>query len=329
MTDYRLKPNRRAYFNALYVSTLEHRVHPGLVYIHLTGLVRLHRLDEEDALWLAFLNGITQNPITTWRMFEHLPECTYSETRIVAFAEWFNAEWATLAFDTDRLKNKRLTVNAIEGYVRLVKEAGSQRALFEGKTYAEAYNTISAGVPGFGRLSTFSYLEYVHLLGLGPASDDLFFGDREGSRSHRNGMLFLHGLDELVWDKRLPNGCTGRYRDLPGMARQMAARADQILLDFKHPDAGYNTFESCLCAFKNSFFARRYPGVYADMGWDRVTWYREHGLEEVTRPFVEMREEHLPDWLRIETEARPLPRPERARMFAETGVPFRAQHFLA
>lgn len=332
MIDYREKPNRAAYFNGLYSMHLKHWVHPGLVYIYLPGLVKLHRLDEEDALWLAFLNGITQNPITTWRMFEQLPTCPAPGSSLISdpgdFTEWFNENWATLAFDTDRQKNKRLTLDAIRGYVRLVTEAGSQRALYAGKTYQQAWATAER-IPSFGRLSAFSYLEYVHLLGLGPASDDLFFGDKEGSRSHRNGMLFLHGQDHLVWDKRLPNGCTGKYRDLPGMAQQMAARADQILLDFKHPDAGYNTFESALCAFKNSFFARRYPGVYADMGWDRIQWYLNHNIVEGVDQFIEMREEHLPQWLRIETETKPMPRPERARQFPDTGVPFRAQHFLA
>lgn len=328
MTDYREKANRAAYFNALYAMTLEHRVHPGLVYVYLPGLVKLHRLDEEDTLWLAFLNGITQNPITTWRMFQELESCPRPGGACGAFADWFNAEWPTLAFDTDRQKNKRLTLDAIEGYAALVQAAGSQRALYAGKSYQEAYAT-AVSVPSFGRLSAFSYLEYVHLLGYGPGSDDLFFGDREGSRSHRNGMLFLHGQDHLVWDKRLPNGITGRYKNLPEMAKQMAARADQILLDFKHPDAGYNTFESALCAFKNSFFGRRYPGVYADMGWDRIQWYEDRGTEYGTQTFRDLREEHLPDWLRIETEAKPTPRPERGKQFPETGTPYRAQHFLA
>lgn len=337
MTDYRDKTNRKAYFTGLYAMHLQHRVHPGLVYIYLPGLVKLHRLDAEDTLWLAFLNGITQNPITTWRMFQELPTCPPPGSSLISdpgdFTEWFNSEWATLAFDTDRQKNKRLTLAAIRGYVQLVAEAGSQQALYAGKTYTEAWQTAER-IPSFGRLSAFSYLEYVHLLGYGPGSDDLFFGDREGSRSHRNGMLFLHGFDELVWDKRLPNGCTGKYKDLPGMAASMTIQSDRFLDGLRAdqpdlPDVGYNTYESALCAFKNSFFGRRYPGVYADMGFDRIQWYEERGTEYGTSVFREMREESLPDWLRIETENKPLPRAERAKQFPETGVPYRAQHFLA
>lgn len=333
MTDYRLKDNRRAYFESLYSMHLQHRVHPGLVYIYLPGLVKLHRLDPEDTLWLAFLNGITQNPITTMRMFQELPTCPRPGDDLTAFTAWFNEEWAALAFDTDRQKNKRLTLDAIKGYAALVEEAGSQRALYAEKSYKDAWDTAER-IPSFGRLSAFSYLEYVHLLGYGPGADDLFFEDKEGSRSHRNGMLFLHGFDDLVWDKRLPNGITGKYKDLPGMAKSMMIQSDRFLDGLRKerpdlPDVGYNTYESALCAFKNSFFGRRYPGVYADMGWDRIKWYEDRGMSDGTRDFRDMREEHLPDWLRIEVEVKPVERSVRAKQFPETGVPFRAEHFLA
>ena len=330
--DYRLRQNRQAYFDGLYAMTLEHRVSPGLVYLYLPGLVQRLRLDEEDSLWLAFLNGVTQNPITTLRLFRELPRCPRPGQDLAAFSTWFNDEWANLAFDTDRLKNKRLTLDAITSYAELVEAAGGRQAdLWAGKTYGQAWS-LAANIRSFGRLSAFSFLEYVHLLGLGPEADDLFFSDLEGSRSHRNGMLLLHGHDELVWDRRMPNGCTGRYKDLAGMAGRMAYQADAYLSRLSQnqpelPDVGYNTFESALCAFKNSFFGRRYPGVYADMAWDRIVWYRERGLAEVTEPFALMRQE-LPDWLRLETEDRPEERSRRARQFAETGLPYRASHFL-
>lgn len=332
MTDYRLRENRPTYFNGLYATHLRYRVHPGLVYFYLPGLVKRLGLDEEGALWLALLNGITQNPITTLRMFQQLDHCPEPGEDLSAFDAWFNEEWARLSFDTDRQKNKRLTLDAIRSYAALADAAGSQMNLYAVRSYREAWE-VAGRVVSFGRLSAFSYLEYVHLLGLGPESDDLFFGDLQGSRSHRNGMFFLHGHDHLVWDKRMPNGCSGRYRDLPGIAAEMSRHSDTFLEGFRAarpdlPDVGYNTYESALCAFKNSFFGRRYPGVYADMGWDRIAWYQERGMEEVTRPFQEMRAEVLPDWLRIETEDRPVARPVRAKMFQETGMPFRGEHFL-
>ncbi len=332
MTDYRLKPNRQAYFDGLYAMTLEHRVSPGLVYLYLPGLVRQMRLVDEDQAWLAFLNGVTQNPITTMRLFQQLPRCPRPGQDLTAFKDWFDGQWPLLAFDTDRLKNKRLTLDAITSYAELVEAAGGQVKLYAGKTYQQAWS-LASNIRSFGRLSAFSYLEYMNLLGLAPAADDLFFGDLEGSRSHRNGMLLLHGLDHLVWDKRMPNGCTGRYKDLASMAAQMTAQADAYLARLGQerpelPDVGNNTCESALCAFKNSFFARRYPGVYADMGWDRIAWYQERGLTDLVKPFIQMREE-LPDWLRLETEDKPGERSRRARLFAETGAPYRASNFLA
>jgi len=331
--DYRLKPNRMEYFTKLYAMTLQQKVSPGLVYLYLPELVKRMRLDEEEALWLAFINGITQNPITTLRISDQLPGPRDGwEPMLSTFEEWFNENWATLSFDTDRQKNKRLTVAAISSYLQLVREAGSQRALYAGKTYEECW-AIASRVASFGRMSAFSYLEYVHLLGFGPDCVDLMFGDKEGSRSHRNGMLMLHGHDELVWDKRANNGCTGNYRNFPGMVQQMNTAAAHILTDFagahpEVPDVGNFTFESALCAFKNGFFGRRYPGVYADMAQERIQWYDSRGLQQHTEIFKTIREDTLPDWLRIETETKPKPVSERAKQFVLTGQPYRGEHFL-
>ena len=40
MKDYRLVPNRREYFEALYRMNLEHGVMPGLVYLYMPELAR-------------------------------------------------------------------------------------------------------------------------------------------------------------------------------------------------------------------------------------------------------------------------------------------------
>ncbi len=331
--DYRLKPNRRAYFDALYRMTLTHKISPGLVYLYLPELIKRMRLNDEEALWFAFINGITQNPITSLRIVEQLPSPSRSwQPLLSTFEEWFNENWATLSFDTDRQKNKRLTLAAISSYLQLVREAGSQSALYAGKTYEECW-VVASQIVSFGRMSAFSYLEYVYLLGFGPDCTSLMFEDKDGSRSHRNGMLMLHGHDELVWDKRANNGCTGNYRNFPGMVAQMNTAAAQILTDFSAahpevPDVGNFTLESLLCQFKNSFFGRRYPGVYSDMAQERIQWYDDRGLQQYTQPFKLIREDNLPDWLRIEAQDDPKDKGPRAKQFMLTGVPYRAEHFL-
>lgn len=341
MTDFRLRENRRHYFSSLYAMNLEHRVMPGLVYLYMPVLSRRLDWDAEDRLWFAFLNGLTQNPITSLVMMEQLPGVPYTAAPgniaapVKAFEDWFNANWDRLQFDTDRRYQKKMTVEAIQSYAAAVAKYGSQVDFLSG-----SYKTLwqkAKGLSSFGRLATFSYLEYVYIMGHGADCDDLLFGDKDGSRSHRNGMLLLHGADHLVWDKRADNGFKGAYKDLPALARQMDEAAAAFLGEFKTAHrgdqfltehAGNFTLESNLCTFKNHFYGRRYPGVYADMAWDRILWAEEHGWGEQAKVFREIREEGLPEWLRQECTRDAKTLRERASLFPETGVPYRAEHFL-
>lgn len=333
MKDYRLKENRLSYFMQYYKMNLEHGTHPGLVYLYMPELKKRLGWDDEQALWFAMLNGLTQNPITSMRMLEVMPTMPQSKLEFNRAHIWFNEDWLNLQFDTDRVKNKRNTMKAIWSYSEMVKAAGSQAALWApGQTYEALWDKAN-GIHSLGRLSTFSYLEYVYLNGFGADCTNLMFDDVSGSKSHRNGMLFLTGLDELVYDKRAGNGFDGKYDNFKGMCAYFDNLAADYIAAFKqdNPDikfAGNFTFESQLCAFKNGFFSRRYPGVYADMAADRIKWYDDRGLSSYTEIFKEIRSDYLPDWLRQECEPKAIPRPVKAKQFAETGVPYRAEHFM-
>lgn len=330
MTDYRLPQNRDAYFSALYKMNLERGVMPGLVYLYMPALAKANRWNAEDKLWFAFLNGLTQNPITSLRMFRRLDECPPAGAPLKGFEAWFNENWETLQFDTDRRYQKKDTLPAIRRYAELVEQHGSQEQMLTG-TYADLWKRVRNEYYSFGRLSSFSYLEYVYIMGFGADCDDLIFSDKSGSKSHRNGMLFLIGKDDLVWDKRLPNGQDGNYNNFKVMCAFLSAGADTYIDAFKAanpavPNVGRFTLESNLCTFKNHFFGRRYPGVYADMAQDRIEWADERGQQEHTAVFKDMREALLPEWLRRECQTN---RPQKpGALFPETGVPYRAEFFL-
>lgn len=331
--DYRLPENRKEYFTALYKVNLEHGVMPGLVYLYMPKLKEIHNWTDEQALWYATLNGFTQSPITSLRMMEQLPEVPTTHAQIDVFETWFNVEWPFLHFDADRLKNKRNTIPGIRSYMNLVKEYGSQTALFDrNATYEELWSRVSR-IYGMGRLSCFSYLEYIKIMGYGTACTDLMLTDKDGSRSHRNGMLFLVGWDDLVYDKRANNGFNGEYDNFKGLCKRLNEGADNFLRQFIEahpsvPDAGYFTFESQCCQFKNGFFGRRYPGVYADMAWDRIKWYDDRNMAHWTEVFKGIRADYIPVWLREECEAKPVKRSVKANQFRETGIPFRAEYFM-
>lgn len=332
MADYRLPENRMEYFTKLYSMNLDNGVMPGLVYLYMPSLANKYNWDAEQKLWFAFLNGMTQNPITSLVMFEQLPVCPPAGAQLLKFDAWFNEFWDTLQFDTDRRYQKKDTVAAIKHYATLVEQHGSQEKMLTGKTYRQLWDIVSQYV-SFGRLSCFSYLEYVYLLGFGADCDDLMFRDKSGSKSHRNGMLLLHGKDELVWDKRADNGFDGNYENFDKMCDWLSGRAAQFLDLYKRQHtyniyAGYFTMESNLCTFKNHFYARRYPGVYADMAWERIVWADEHGHREHTAVFKDIRQQYLPEWLLCEVTKDGKTIAERAALFPETGAPYRGEHFL-
>lgn len=334
MTDYRQPENRREYFSKLYRMNLEHGVMPGLVYLYMPALADRFKWDAEQQLWFAFLNGLTQNPITSLRLFERLPGVPPASAALAGFEAWFNESWESLQFDTDRRYQKKDTVPAIKAYAAVVERYGSQAGMLSNSTYSQLWNLVRNEYLSFGRLGAFSYLEYVHLNGYGADCDDLLFEDKAGSRSHRNGMLFLIGKDELVWDKRLHNGQMGNYSNFKPMCKWLATGADAYLAEFKaeHPGqqhANRFTLESNLCTFKNHFFGRRYPGVYADMAWERIQRADERGLQAHTEVFKEIRAGLLPEWLRMECE-KPNTQGLKTRggFFPDTGVPFRGEYFL-
>ena len=88
--DYRLPENRKEYFTALYKMNLEHGVMPGLVYLYMPELARRYGWDAEQKLWFAFLNGLTQNPITSLRLLTRLPMVPPASAQLTHFNDWFN-----------------------------------------------------------------------------------------------------------------------------------------------------------------------------------------------------------------------------------------------
>jgi hypothetical protein len=326
--DYRLKENRQIYNDKLYLLNLKYGIMPGLVYFYMPRLAALKSWHMEDKLWFAFINGMTQNPLTSMRIYREFPEVPVYPLERERFEEWFNESWAGLQFDTDRRHQKRDTVKAVETYAALVNEFGSQERMFS--DFNHNWKFVRENYYGFGRLSTWSYLEYVMIMGLGTDASAFYFDELDGSRSHRNGALFLFGYDDQVSDKRTPQGKHDKYDNFEKMCGWLEEACSSTVERLKavDPQSSRFTFESQLCQFKNHFFGRRYPGVYSDMAHERLKWYEDkHGADELTKLFYEMRED-LPAWLRAESEVKSIPSKQKAGLFPATGVPYRAEHFL-
>ena len=47
---------------------------PGLIYLYFPALKHHFNWDSEQALWFSFINGMTQNPLTSLRIYENLKD---------------------------------------------------------------------------------------------------------------------------------------------------------------------------------------------------------------------------------------------------------------
>lgn len=293
--DWRLPVNRPEAFMRFYSFHLKYRTHPGCVYFLLPEIADYFGLDEDGRAWLVWLNGNTQNPVTSLLLLEAAPSPELWRDAVALWEELYS----DLEWDTDRRHQKSKFGEATERWIddHLVESPadGWSRASEGGWKGIWSYANSQ---PYMGRLSAWSMAEYAKILLPGiPDSDDLMLRDWNGSRSHRNGLAFIAGYDSVYWGTSEAN--------LLGIV----PRLEQLALDLVeeardrnpgHPDVGFLTFESALCTYKSWHKPnRRYPNVYADMLYNRI-----RRAEERIGPrfdlLWEARKKHLPDYLRLE-----------------------------
>lgn len=277
--DFRDIRYRREVFLRFYVFHLKLRAHPGCVYYLMPELASEYRWDLEQKLWYAFINGCTQHPVTSLVIFREFPEVPGTTNQLRWFTEWFNTEWSRLPFDTDRRYQKKEFPKAVERYSAWAGSRSQGNAW--GKLCVDRDPQVNFDACwkevqsdefwGFGRLSTWSYLEYLRIMGLPLEPSSMMLKDMDGSKSHRNGLAKVLGRDDLDWVKG--GDFQGKY------SREVLAwletEADQLLIETRarihHQDISRFTLESALCTFKGWFRKdRRYPNVYNDMLRDRI-----------------------------------------------------------
>lgn len=308
--DFRLPRYRREVFLRFYEFHLENASHPGCVYFAIPWLIKRHKLDREQQFWLAFINGNTQNIVTSWLIFQRFHQFP-SGHRLAELTAWFEDNYGKLAWDTDRRYHKKDFVKAVAAYVKLLG-GSSQQAYFgrlEGATGAETFRRVwpvlRSDFYTFGRLSAFSYSEYLRIIGYEIECDTLFLDDLGGSKSHRNGLAKVLGRDDLDWHDS--GTFWGDY--FPEELEWLQAEGDRLLqearLRLKRANygrhVGHFTLESALCTYKSWHrVSRRYPNVYADMFWERIRLAEDRWGKDEVKFWWECRSEFLPEHLLME-----------------------------
>lgn len=330
--DFRQPRYRREVFLRFYGFHLKHRAHPGAVYYVMPYLAQRYGWDAEARLWFAYVNGNTQHPVTSYIITRQFPDIHRID--MGALRAWFTANYDALEFDTDRRYFKKHFLECVQNYRELLR-GGSQADFFarhcvagdERESFRRLWPFINRYYIYFGRLSCFSYAEYLRINNVPIDCDSLFLDDIGGSKSHRNGLCKVLGRDDLDWHDSNP-AFDGRYT--PELLAWLKDEGDKLLADARvrfaaepfSSDVGFFTMESALCTYKSWHRPnRRYANVYNDMFHGRIKKSEVRWKEPFT-VFWDARREFLPAYLRLEDTPRdPGVVPAKQNHYRLTGQP--------
>ena len=128
--DFRKPEYRREVFMRFYEFHLKYKAHAGAVYYAIPYLFKYLGATKEQQLWMLYLNGCTQNIITTYFIFREFPDV--HTINLSKLSDFMNEKWKFLQWDMDRRYAKAKTVEMVGNYKEIVK--GGQVEFFSGLT---------------------------------------------------------------------------------------------------------------------------------------------------------------------------------------------------
>lgn len=334
--DWRLPENRLEAFQRFYTFHLEYRTHPGCVYQMLPWIADTMDLDDDQRAWLVWLNGNTQNVVTSLLLLEAAP----TPHDWMEAVDFWNENFKALEWDTDRRHQKSKFGEATAKWYLGLRTRFADGWLVNGERGWEETWDYSFGQPYMGRLSAWSMYEYARILFGADRIPDIgsfMMHDRSGSRSHRNGAALVAGYDSTFWDAETPF-LLGIVDEIDAYAEGLLSEAYSRNLEptcacpppylscmhdpVPHPDVSRLTLESALCTYKSWHKPnRRYPNVYADMFYNRIR-RAEARFDRTLGIFWEARQTFLPEHLRLEDcPTDPGLAPVKQNYYLETGHP--------
>jgi hypothetical protein len=271
--DFRHPKYRREVFIRFYEFHLKYKAHPGAVYYIFPFLFEHENMTTEQKLWFTFINGCSQNVVTTWMIWKRFPNM--QETNVHEISSYFRKHYAKFGWDVDRRYVKNQFEDALQSYYKIIGTRTQEEyfnAFLKQSPYENfdlLWDEVISKFHLFGRLATFSYLEYLRIAGLNIDCSQLFFYDITGSKSHRNGMCKVLGRDDLDW--HLKNDVQYSLEVISWITKEAEILLNECKQRINHPDVSYFTLESTLCCYKSWHRPnRRYPNVYNDMFYDRI-----------------------------------------------------------
>jgi len=305
MIDYRENHNRRETFLKFYEYHLKNRAHAGAVYYAFPHIFETMQMDIEEKLWFVYLNGCSQNVVSTFLLWSHTPRLENID--LAEFSSYFRENYKRFGWDTDRRYHKNKLEQCITSYIENIGDISDQEGYFRNlggsedkyANFRSIWNAVIDKFAYFGRLSTFSYLEYLRIAGINLDCDQLFIDDISGSKSHRNGLSKVLGRDDLDWTK--DNHVTYSGDLLRWLEQEGETLLEEARQRIDHPDVSYFTMETTLCCYKGWHRVnRRYPNVYNDMFYDRIRKAESEWPEKDFSIFWDARSKYIEPHLLLE-----------------------------
>jgi hypothetical protein len=309
-TDWRAPELRRELFQRSYTFSLRHLNFPGMVYSMLPAIADHFDLDEEGRAWLAWLNGNTQNVVTSMLILEEARGPGDWKKAV----DFVNENFRQLEWDTDRRHQKSKFAEATEQWFMDYGHRPAQGWLDVASSGPEASWDHAIGHPYMGRISAWSFLEFARILI--PEIPDVpeWYLKESSSRSHRNALCMLLGYDDAwSWDRekseipfmldllpRLHELAEDLLKEADERNAEKAYGSEGPEYQVQNPHVSRLTMESALCTFKSWHKPdRRYPNVYADMMYQRIK-KAESRFDRSLDLLWDIRKETLPASLRLE-----------------------------
>ena len=282
--DYRLAQNRREAFIRWYAWSLKYDDCDPAVwctnYLH-----KRYEHNDEERIWLAWLYGNTYQLPTAWVLKNEFPD--FELATVDRMEQWNTANYKRLRYQTDTKWNKGHLPAMFASYQKFIGDKTQREVLESYYGYTEEDNfeslwrVIKDSLHKFGRYSTWFYLQHLkHTAGIRISPTSLMLDDFDGSRSHRNGLLYAIGEEHNV-DRKLTKA---EYANLESKAYEIICETEASYPELTD-QIDFFTMETCLCSFKKIFREHhgRYLGYYLDRqaeeikmaekdGWYGIDW---------------------------------------------------------
>ena len=282
--DYRLEQNRREAFIRWYAWSLKYDDCDPAVWAT-NYLNKRYEHNDEQKLWLCWLYGNTYQLPTAWVLMNEFPD--FELATVDRTTQWNTTNYKRLRYQTDTKWNKGHLPTMFASYQQFIGGRTQREKLEsyygdnEEANFDNLWASVKSGLHKFGRYSTWFYLQHLkHTADIHINPTSLMLDDYDGSRSHRNGLLYALGQEDSV-DRKLT---ASEYGNLESQAKEILAETKARFPELAS-SIDYFTMETCLCSFKKIFRENhgRYLGYYLDRqaeeiikaesdGWYGIDW---------------------------------------------------------